>query len=167
MSRARIVATAMAAATALAIPAEGLRRVAYLDPPGILTVCYGSTTNVQAGKVYSLEECRQRLNADMQAAIGAVERCAPGLPWQVLAAFGDAAYNLGPVVACDTRRSTAARHLAAGQLRQACDQLPRWDNARVAGVMVSLPGLAKRRAAEQQLCLQGATAAQAAPGVPG
>ena len=158
MSRARIVATAIAAATAIAVPVEGLRRVAYYDPPGILTVCYGSTTDVQAGRVYTLDECRQRLDADMRAAINAVDRCVPGLPWQVLAAFGDAAYNIGPAVACDRARSTAARMLAAGNLRGACDQLPRWNKARVAGQAVELPGLTKRRAAERALCLQGVPA---------
>lgn len=59
-------AAALAIATALAIPAEGPRQVAYYDPPGILTVCYGSTTDVQRGKVYSMDECRARLGADMQ-----------------------------------------------------------------------------------------------------
>ena len=34
---------ALALAVALAVPAEGLRQYAYYDPPGILTVCYGTT----------------------------------------------------------------------------------------------------------------------------
>lgn len=155
MSRTRRVGTAVALATALAIPAEGLRQVAYYDPPGILTVCYGSTTNVVLGRQYSLEECKARLDADMLGAVEAVERCAPGLPENVLAAFGDAAYNLGPSIACDKTHSTAARLLALGRIKDACDQLPRWDKARVAGVSVALPGLTKRRAAERDLCLKG------------
>ncbi len=142
-------------AVAIAIPAEGLRQWAYYDPPGILTVCYGSTTNVQKGVKYSLDECKARLDADMLAAVQAVDRCAPGLPVPVLAAFGDAVYNIGPTVACDTSRSTAARLLKAGDLRGACDQLPRWNKARVAGAMVELPGLTKRRAKERELCLEG------------
>jgi len=81
--------------------------------------------------------------------------CVPGLPPQTLAAFTDAAYNLGPAIACDQSRSTAARLLAAGKLREACDQLPRWSRAKVAGVSVELPGLVKRRHAERELCLQG------------
>src|SRR5574343_96168 len=142
-------------ATTIAIPAEGLRLWAYRDPPGILTVCYGSTTNVQKGVKYSLDECKARLDADMLAAVQAVDRCAPGLPVPVLAAFGDAVYNIGPTVACDTSRSTAARMLKAGDRRGACDQLPRWNKARVAGAMVELPGLTKRRAKERELCLEG------------
>ena len=151
----RRVGVAVALAAAIAIPAEGLRQWAYYDPPGILTVCYGSTTNVQKGVKYSLDECKARLDADMLAAVQAVDRCAPGLPVPVLAAFGDAVYNIGPTVACDTSRSTAARMLKAGDLRGACDQLPRWNKARVAGAMVELPGLTKRRAKERELCLEG------------
>lgn len=156
MTRSKKAALAAALATALAIPAEGLRQVAYLDPPGILTVCYGSTTDVQRGKVYSLDECKARLDIDMLAAVTAVERCAPEAPLQVTAAFADAVYNIGPTIACNTSASTAARLLKARDWAGACRQLPRWDKARVAGVMVSLPGLTKRRAAEMQLCLQAA-----------
>ena len=142
-----------AIAMAVAIPMEGLRQYAYFDPPGILTVCYGTTgKDVVKGKKYSLEECRAFLERDMLAAVDTVERCHPGLPDPVVAAFADAVYNLGPSVACD---STASRYLAAGKLIAACDQLPRWNKARVGGVMVALPGLTKRRAAEQKLCLEG------------
>lgn len=149
-------ALAAAIATAIAIPAEGLRQWAYLDPPGILTVCYGSTTDVQRGKKYTLDECKARLDADMIKAITAVDTCAPGLPVNVLAAFGDAAYNIGPRIACDTSTSTAARMLKAGDIAGACRQLPRWNRATVAGVSVPLPGLTKRRAAEMALCLEAA-----------
>lgn len=146
-------AMAMAMAVALAIPAEGLRRVAYYDPPGILTVCYGSTTNVVKGKVYSLEECRARLDTDMTKAIDAVERCAPGLPVNALAAFADAVYNLGPKIVCSLTGSTAARLLKAGDWVAACKQLPRWNKATVAGQLVELPGLTKRRHLEMEVCL--------------
>ena len=143
----------LAIATALAIPAEGLRQYAYNDPPGILTVCYGSTTNVVKGKKYSLDECKARLDADMMNAINQVDKCAPSLPDNVLAAFSDAVYNMGPKIACDKQNSTAARLLAKGDIAGACNQLPRWNRATVAGVSVELPGLTKRRAAERNLCL--------------
>ena len=149
------IKAAIAIATALAIPSEGLRQYAYRDPVGILTVCYGSTTDVQTGKKYSLEECKARLDADMLKAIESVERCAPGLPEKTLAAFADAVYNMGPTIVCNTQKSTAARLLKTGDIKAACHQLPRWNKANVAGVMVSLPGLTKRRAAEKKLCLEG------------
>ena len=155
-SKQRIVA-ATALATAIAIPAEGLRQFAYYDPPAILTVCYGHTgPDVVKGRKYSLAECDRFLTDDMRMAITQVDRCAPGLPVPVLAAFSDAAFNIGPKVACDTRNSTAARHLKTGNYAAACGQLPRWDKARVMGVMVALPGLTKRREAERKLCMTGA-----------
>lgn len=149
-------AAAAAIACALAAPAEGLRRVAYYDPPGILTVCRGHTgADVVRGKTYSLEECDALFTADMKLAIDKVDECQPGLPVKVLAAFADAVYNLGPTIACNKGASTAARHLASGKWADACLQLPRWDKAKVAGVLVSLPGLSKRRALEARVCLEG------------
>ena len=146
-------AAAAALAIAIAVPAEGLRQYAYTDPPGILTVCYGHTgKDVVAGRKFSLEECNAFLNDDMRQAIDTVERCHPGLPAPVLAAFGDAVYNMGPSVACN---STASRYLAAGRISDACNELPRWVYAKVAGVNVKLPGLVKRRALERDLCLEG------------
>jgi lysozyme len=156
-ARAHRVGIAAALAAAIAIPAEGLRQVAYFDPPGILTVCRGHAgSDVVAGRRYTLAECDALLDADMRIAVEAVDRCVPGLPEPVLAAFADAAFNLGPTIACNRQASTAARLLAAGDLRGACNQLPRWNRARIAGVLVELPGLTKRRAAERDLCLQGA-----------
>jgi GH24 family phage-related lysozyme (muramidase) len=109
---------------------------------------------VQKNKKYSLDECASRLNADMFAAVQAVERCVPDLPVNVLAAFSDAVYNMGPRIACDLVNSTAARLLKAKSITLACEQLPRWNKAKVLGVMVELPGLTKRRAAERALCLE-------------
>jgi GH24 family phage-related lysozyme (muramidase) len=147
---------ALVLAVALAVPAEGLRRVAYHDPAGILTLCYGHTgDDIEKHREYSLRECRALLDRDMRLALDTVERCHPGLPEKVLAAFGDAVFNLGPRVACDRAGSQAARYLTAGRLREACEQLPRWDKARVAGVMVTLPGLSARRLKERDLCLEG------------
>jgi lysozyme len=150
-------AAAAALATIIAVPAEGIRQIAYYDPPGILTVCYGHTgADVVAKRLYSLAECGALLTVDMQQAVAQVERCHPGLPVPVLAAFADAAYNIGSTVACSRASSTAARMLYVGDLAGACNQLPRWNKARVLGVMVALPGLTKRRAAERDLCLTGA-----------
>lgn len=149
-------AAALAIATAIAIPAEGLRRAWYVDPASIITVCYGHTgSDIDKTKVYSLNECKALLSKDMNHAVQAVDTCRPGLPVNVLAAFSDAAYNVGEHIACDTSRSTAARLLAAGDYRGACNQLLRWDKARVAGVLVPLPGLTKRREMERDVCLAG------------
>ncbi len=150
------IGAAIAAAIAIAIPAEGLRQYAYKDPPGILTVCYGHTgQDVQAGRQYTLQECKGLLDRDMLKAINQVEACQPGLPVNVLAAFGDAAFNIGPKVACDIKNSTAARYLRAGKYIDACNQLPRWNKSTIAGQLVELPGLTTRRKKEQDFCLKG------------
>lgn len=143
----RITAAALAAA-ALTAPFEGLRQWAYRDPVGIPTICFGSTRGVQLGDFKSKSECDALLTAEMAQAVGAVERCVPGLPTNMLAAWGSAVYNIGPALVCDSRRSTAARLLAAGRFIEACDQLPRWNQAK--GMV--LPGLTKRRAVERELC---------------
>lgn len=143
----------LAAAASIASGAEGLRQYAYYDPPGVLTVCYGHTGDVVKGKKYSIEECKTLLNKDMLKAVNTAERCIPGAPDSVLIAFSDAIFNLGPTVACNTSKSTAARLLAGGYYRDACNQLPRWNKARVGGVMIPLPGLTKRRALERDICL--------------
>lgn len=144
----------LALAVAIAAPAEGLRRAAYNDPVGILTVCYGSTVGVRPGQV-TLAECHARLTTDMIAAIETVEKCVPNLPEHMLAAWADAVFNLGPRIVCDRSNSTAARLLAMGELTLACNELPRWNKARIAGQMVPLPGLTARRERERQLCLSG------------
>ena len=95
MTPAQRKASALAIATALAIPAEGLRQTYYYDPPGILTVCYGHTGGVDKTKSYTLDECKALLNKDMLHAIETVDKCQPGLPIPVLAAFSDAAYKIG------------------------------------------------------------------------
>lgn len=148
---------AMVIASSLAIQFEGIRTSAYKDPVGITTICYGSTAGVKMGDRKTLDQCMSMLSAEMGAFVRQVDRCHPGLPVGVLAAFSDAAYNLGTTVACDASRSTAARYLYAGKLVAACNQLPRWDKARVMGVMIPLPGLTKRRAREQEICLKAAT----------
>jgi len=148
-SNAKRYGTILAAAATLAAGFEGLRQYAYYDPrpnDSILTVCYGSTTQVQKGKKYSLEECKQRLEADMAEAVDAVLHCHPNLPDNVLIAFADAVYNIGPKVACN---STASRYLKAGNYEAACNELLKWNKSN--GVV--LPGLTRRREAERQICL--------------
>ena len=143
-------AAILGAAATLAAGFEGLRQYAYYDPrPGdaILTVCYGSTTDVQKGKKYSIEECKKRLEDDMAESIRIVEKCHPGLPDNVLIAFSDAVYNIGPKVACN---STASKYLAQGNYEAACNELPRWNKSN--GIV--LPGLTRRREAERQICLE-------------
>ncbi len=148
-------AIALALATALAVPAEGLRQWAYKDPVGLPTICFGSTAGVRMGDFKTVPECKALLTKEMTDVIESVDRCRPGLPSEVLAAFSDAAYNVGEHIACDSKRSTAARFLAERNLIGACMQLGRWNRARVAGISIELPGLTKRRALATEVCLRG------------
>lgn len=149
-------AAALAIATAIAIPAEGLRRAWYVDPASIITVCYGHTgSDIDKTKVYSLNECKALLSKDMNHAVQAVDTCRPGLPVNVLAAFSDLSFNVGNSVACDSTKSTAAKLLASGDYPGACKQILRWTKAKVMGVYVELPGLVKRRQMEYEVCMSG------------
>lgn len=150
--RAQQMAAAALAAAAIAMPAEGLRRWAYEDAKGVITTCWGSTKSVDPNHHYSLEECRARLDQDMQEAIGHVERCVPGLPEHQLAALADAVFNLGPDVVCNVKKSSVARLAQAGRVEEACDALLRWNKVKKAGMAIELPGLTKRRQRERDLC---------------
>ena len=152
MSKKAIV---VALAAAIAMPMEGLRQYAYRDPVGIPTICYGSTKGVRLGDYKTLAECKELFTREMEETVARIDRCVPGLPDNVLAAFADAAYNVGDKIACDPSRSTAAKYLKAGKFKEACYELLKWDKARVSGNLIALPGLTKRRQMEKELCLTG------------
>jgi lysozyme len=146
-------AVALALATSIAVPMEGLRQYAYRDPVGLPTICFGSTKGVKMGDFRTVPECKELLTKEMSDVISRVDSCRPGLPPTVLASFSDAGFNIGEHIACDSNRSTAARYLAAGNYVAACNELPKWNKATVMGAKVVLPGLTKRRELERELCL--------------
>jgi lysozyme len=147
-------ALALILATAIAIPCEGLRQWAYRDSTGLPTICLGSTKGVKMGDFRTVPECKALLTKEMSDVISAVDTCRPGLPTPILAAFSDASYNVGVRIACGTG-TTAARHLKAGNYLAACQELPKWVYAKVAGFSVQLPGLVTRRNLDYELCLSG------------
>ena len=128
---------------------EGLRTVAYRDPVGIPTVCFGETEGVRLGDKYTAEECRALLG-DRVAEFGrAVDRCVTApLPPARKAALVSFSYNVGVEAFCT---STLVKKLNSGDTVGACDQLLRWTKAKG----FELPGLVKRRQQERQLCLEG------------
>jgi len=134
-------------AAALITRWEGQRHVPYLDPVGVLTVCYGHTgPDIVPGKRYTKAECDALLEADMALARGHVNRC---LPMPKLAhieqALTSAAFNLGPQIVCG---STLQRRALANDWPGACAELSRWNRG---GGRV-LRGLTLRRADERALC---------------
>ena len=134
---------------------EGLRLIAYRDPVGIPTNCFGNTIGVKMGDRATPAECADLLRAQLIAFDAGLARCYPGLvqqPDRRRAALVSWAYNVGLGAACS---STLIRLAKAGEIAAACDQLPRWNKATKAGVRVVLPGLTKRRAEERLLCREG------------
>lgn len=153
-------ATATAAWLGIAVSAvgafEGLRTVAYRDPVGIPTVCFGETKDVQMGDTYTAAQCREMLGDRLKEFDADLTKCLPGLPRMpppTRAAFVSWTYNVGTPTAC---KSTLVRHAKAGDLVRACNELPKWVYATKLGVKIKLPGLITRRAEERAMCLKGA-----------
>lgn len=132
-------------------PFEGLRLVAYRDVVGVPTICYGETRGVEIGDRYTAEECAQMLGdavvefeREMRSCLDEPDK----IPDRVYVAFLSLAYNIGGSAFC---RSTLVRLANEGDLRAACDQIPRWNRA---GGRV-IKGLVNRRAEEHRICLAG------------
>lgn len=147
-----------AAITALAVSLvagfEGLRTVAYLDPVGIPTVCFGETKGVSLGDKYTVEQCKAMLGDRLVEFEAGMTKCIANparVPDKSYVAFLSFTYNVGVGAFC---KSTLVKKLNAGDLIGACNELPKW----VKAGGITLPGLVKRREAERQLCLEGARA---------
>lgn len=131
------------------LKSEDLRTEAYRDPIGIPTVCVGETRGVRMGQTYTEQQCMDMLYARIEEFDRALGRCVKvSLPMETRSAVTQWAYNVGADAAC---RSTLVKKLNAGDIRGACNELPRWNRA---GGKV-LPGLVTRRAHEKALCLAG------------
>ena len=130
---------------------EGLRTSAYLDPVGIPTICFGETKNVRLGMKMTRAECGDLLVASLKRHEYGMRQCLrrpDDLSDKTYAAFLSFTYNVGVGAFC---RSTLARKANAGDLRGACNELPKW--VRAGGI--KLRGLVNRRADERRLCLEG------------
>lgn len=133
---------------------EGIRQTAYLDPVGIPTICFGETIGVKMGDYKSRAQCDGLLIRRIFEFEEAVRRCVTvpiSDPQRV--AFVSLAYNIGSAQFC---RSTVVKRTNAGERAGGCEAIMMWDKARIGGTLVTLPGLAKRRATERDLCLQEA-----------
>lgn len=149
MSRMRNSAAFAAAVCAFVGGYEGLQLVAYRDPVGIPTICYGETRNVRMGMTASKAECDAKLLASLIAHEDGMLRCLiRPLPEGAHLAFLSLTYNIGVARFC---ASTLARKANAGDIAGACDELPKWNRA--GGV--EWRGLTRRRAAERDICLRG------------
>lgn len=133
---------------------EGLSSLVYQDPGDVPTVCYGDTgAGVQLGQaprtpaqcLAILEDQLPQYEAGMVACIKDPSK----VPDKSYIAFLDFTYNVGVGAFCS---STLDKKLNAGDLKGACQELPKW----VYLGKTILPGLVNRRAAEEAYCLEGA-----------
>lgn len=164
MSKAKAIGIAIAAATAVAVPVaqkwEGFRGSAYFDPANILTQCYGETRDVDPSRIYSKDECADKLRKRMARDYApALIECVPMfISLRHTNQFGallDASYNAGPAAAC---RSPMARAFRAGKWKEGCDAFDGWyvtARNRKTGVRVRYRGLVNRRLDEAALCRRG------------
>lgn len=129
---------------------EGIRTVAYRDPIGIPTACFGETRNIKMGDRFTLEQCNDMLEGRLVEFWRGAAACTPSLPDMPdarQAAVVSLAYNIGVGAYC---KSSVARNLNLGNVRAACDSFLKFNRA--GGVI--FPGLTRRREAERQLCLR-------------
>ena len=124
---------------------EGCRLMPYLCPAGVWTVGWGSTTDVTPGELITMAQAEDRLKNDAFAA----EQCvndAVNVPlnqneFDALVSF---VFNLG----CGNfRKSTLLKMLNDSDYEGAGMEFRRWDK----GGGKVLPGLVRRRLAEQRL----------------
>lgn len=149
MSRLKKGSAIAAVCCALVGGFEGLRQVAYLDPVGIPTACFGETKGIKLGMRFTRQECEGMLIESLIAHERGMMACTKvDLPDDRYVALLSFTYNVGVGNYCG---STLVKKLNAGDVRGACDQLTRWTRAKG----IELPGLVKRRAAERELCLKG------------
>lgn len=130
---------------------EGLRLAAYRDVVGVWTACYGETKGIRPGMKFSKATCDNLLVDSLIEHEKGMRRCMKQpdrVPEKSYVAFVSFTYNVGIGAFCG---STLARKLNAGDLRGACNELPRWNRA--GGRVVK--GLVNRRADERSMCLQG------------
>jgi len=124
---------------------ESLRLKAYQDSVGVWTIGWGHTKGVKAGDTCTVSQADQYLRDDCADAEFDVKRLVKvPLNQNQFDALGSFTFNLGgPNLA----KSTLLRKLNGADYVGAALEFPRWNQA--GGVV--LPGLVKRRAAEQTL----------------
>ena len=127
---------------------EGYRGEAYTPVKGdVPTIGFGTTDGVKSGDTIEPVRALVRKLQDVQRFEGALKQCVRvPLHQHEYDAFLSLAYNIGPGAFCG---STLVRVLNAGQYREACDQILRWDRFQGA----PLRGLTLRRQAEHRQCL--------------
>ena len=150
-ARIGVVAGVSLLATTVITGFEGKENKAYRDIVGVPTICQGLTEGVKIGDYKTDAECDALFLKTLAVFEDGVLRCTPMMgdqPPKRLVAMVSHAYNVGVFAYC---KSTMARKLNAGDIKGACNELPKW--TRAGGKIVF--GLVRRRAAERAMCLEG------------
>ncbi len=132
----------------LVAPHEGFRSGAYIDPVGIVTICYGHTgPDVKLGQKKTEDQCLDSMAEDLKEAEEGVNKVikVPLNTYQK-AALISFTYNVGEG---NLRTSTLAKQFNARQYSAGCDSLLGWVYAN----KKKLPGLEVRRQQERKMCL--------------
>lgn len=126
---------------------EGFVSDAYLCPAGVWTIGYGHTGDVEKGMSITQHQAEAVLTVDLERFERAVNRLVDvHLTQGQFDALVSFTFNLGEG---NLAKSTLLRKLNEGDYAGAAEEFPKWKRA---GGRV-LPGLVKRRAAEQRLFL--------------
>jgi len=127
---------------------EGYDPNPYLDPIGVLTVCYGHTgPDIIPTKTYTKAECKALLEKDLAIVAKAVNPLIKvSIPDYTRAALYSFTYNVGTGA---FSRSTLLKKLNAGDQTGACNELKRW----IYAGGVKWKGLMTRREVEKAVCL--------------
>ena len=127
---------------------ENYQPVAYKDSGGVLTNGFGNTVNVVPNKKVSVPDALKQLGDNVSVAEKAVRDCIKQPMTQgQFDAFVQFTFNVGGYAFC---KSTLVKKFNAGDSVGACNELSRW----VYVQDKKIQGLASRREAERQLCLQ-------------
>lgn len=123
---------------------EGMRRVAYVDPVGVVTVCAGHTKTAKLGQVKTEAECAELLKQDVKHAEASVRRLVEApVTQEQFDALVSFVFNVGET---SFAKSTLLKKVNAFDCWGAGAEFTRWTYA--GGVL--LPGLVKRRADERR-----------------
>ena len=139
------VALSLSALGAAGIVAhEGMRKVAYVDPVGIVTVCAGHTKSAKLGQVKTEEECAELLKQDAADAAKAVRRLVKTpVTQRQFDALTSFVFNVGET---SFAKSTLLKQVNAVDCWGAGKEFSKWTYA--GGQQ--LPGLVKRRSDERR-----------------
>ena len=161
--KSRVGATllALSSAGALGVIAhEGMQRVAYKDPVGVVTVCAGHTATAKLGQVKTDAQCAELLKLDVKEAERAVKRLVTvpitQTQFDALVSF---TFNVGST---NLAKSSLLRKANAGDCWGAGREFNRWVYAKG----VQLPGLVTRRAYERKQWETGCAAIKTAQATP-